>query len=53
MNLTHRLFLLVAIALLPAIAIQGYNEFDLRRSRESGFLRSLRDHCFVIVMLRS
>jgi C4-dicarboxylate-specific signal transduction histidine kinase len=30
-----RLFLLVAVALLPAIAIQSYNEFDLRRSRQS------------------
>jgi signal transduction histidine kinase/ActR/RegA family two-component response regulator len=29
-----RLFLLVAIALLPAIAIQAYNEIDLRRSRQ-------------------
>jgi signal transduction histidine kinase/HAMP domain-containing protein len=26
--------LLVAVALLPAIAIQSYNEFDLRRSRQ-------------------
>jgi PAS domain S-box-containing protein len=33
MTLTHRLLLLVAIALLPAVAIQAYNEFDLRRSR--------------------
>jgi signal transduction histidine kinase len=29
-----RLFLLVAVALLPAIAIQAFNEFDLRRARE-------------------
>jgi signal transduction histidine kinase len=29
-----RLFLLVAGALLPAIAIQSYNEFDLRRSHQ-------------------
>src|SRR3982074_3499860 len=29
-----RLFLLVAAALLPAIAIQAYNEFDLRRARQ-------------------
>jgi signal transduction histidine kinase len=29
-----RLFVLVAVALLPAIAIQFYNEFDLRRSRQ-------------------
>ncbi len=33
MNLLSRLFLLVAIALLPVIAIQTYNEFDLRRAR--------------------
>src|SRR6185437_9707349 len=30
-----RLFLLVAVALLPVIAIQMYNEFDLRRARQS------------------
>jgi signal transduction histidine kinase len=29
-----RLFVLVAVALLPAIAIQSYNEFDLRRTRQ-------------------
>jgi signal transduction histidine kinase/CheY-like chemotaxis protein/HAMP domain-containing protein len=29
-----RLFVLVAVALLPAIAIQAYNEFDLRRARQ-------------------
>ena len=34
MNLLSRLFLLVAIALLPVIAIQTYNEFDLRRARQ-------------------
>ncbi len=34
MNLISRLFLLVAIALLPVIAVQIYNEFDLRRSRQ-------------------
>jgi signal transduction histidine kinase/PAS domain-containing protein len=33
--LLSRLFLLVAFALLPAIAIQSYNEFDLRRSRRT------------------
>jgi len=33
-TLLLRLFLLVAVALLPAIAVQSYNEFDLRRSRE-------------------
>src|SRR5260221_7257804 len=34
MPLLSRLFLLVAVALLPAIAIQTYNEVDLRRSRQ-------------------
>ena len=34
MTLLSRLFVLVAVALLPAIAIQAYNEFDLRRARE-------------------
>src|SRR5690349_16481602 len=29
-----RLFALVAAALLPAIAIQAYNEFELRRDRQ-------------------
>ena len=29
-----RLFVLVAVALLPAIAIQAYNELDVRRARE-------------------
>src|SRR5215475_6618169 len=33
-TLLLRLFLLVAVALLPAIAVQFYNEFDLRRSRQ-------------------
>jgi len=33
-NLLSRLFVLVAVALLPAIAIQAYNEFDLRRARQ-------------------
>jgi signal transduction histidine kinase len=33
-TLLSRLFVLVAVALLPAIAIQAYNEFDLRRARE-------------------
>jgi len=33
-TLLLRLFVLVAVALLPAIAIQSYNEFDLRRSRQ-------------------
>ena len=35
MTLTHRLFLLVASPCCPAVAIQAYNEFDLRRSREA------------------
>ncbi|WP_024520445.1 ATP-binding protein [Bradyrhizobium sp. Tv2a-2] len=34
MTLLSRLFLLVAVALLPAIAIQSHNEFDFRRSRQ-------------------
>jgi PAS domain S-box-containing protein len=34
-NLLSRLFVLVAVALLPAIAIQAYNELDLRRARQS------------------
>ena len=34
MTLLSRLFILVAVALLPAIAIQSYNEFDLRRARQ-------------------
>lgn len=34
MALLSRLFMLVAVALLPAIAIQSYNEFELRHSRQ-------------------
>ncbi|MEA2923724.1 MAG: hypothetical protein QOD25_846, partial [Alphaproteobacteria bacterium] len=34
MTLLSRLFVLVAVALLPAIAIQMYNELDLRRARQ-------------------
>ena len=34
MTILSRLFLLVAVALLPAIAIQVYNELDLRRARQ-------------------
>ena len=34
MTILSRLFLLVAVALLPAIAIQAYNEFDQRRARQ-------------------
>jgi hypothetical protein len=33
MSLTTRMFLLVVIAVLPAIGTQAYNEYDLRRSR--------------------
>jgi signal transduction histidine kinase len=33
-TLLFHLFVLVAVSLLPAIAIQAYNEFDLRRSRQ-------------------
>jgi hypothetical protein len=33
-TLLSRLFVLVAVALLPAIAIQMYNELDLRRARQ-------------------
>ena len=35
MGLRVRLFLLVLIAVLPAIAIQIYTEIDLRRAREA------------------
>jgi len=34
MNLWSRLFVLVAVALLPAIAIQAYNELDLVQARQ-------------------
>ena len=33
-SLLSRLFVLVAIAMLPAIGVQAYNEIDLRRTRE-------------------
>lgn len=33
-SLLSRLFVLVAAAMLPAIAIQAYNEIDLRRTRQ-------------------
>ena len=33
-SLTTKMFVLVLIAVAPALAIQTYNEFDLRRSRE-------------------
>jgi signal transduction histidine kinase/ActR/RegA family two-component response regulator len=35
MGLTKRLILLVLISLLPALVIQAYNEFDLRRTRQA------------------
>lgn len=35
MSLTGRLFFLVSIAVLPAIGIQTYNEYDLREAREA------------------
>jgi signal transduction histidine kinase len=35
MSLRARLMLLVAVALLPALAIQAYTELDLRRQRET------------------
>ena len=34
MTLLSRLLVLVAVALLPAIGIQAYNEFELRRTRQ-------------------
>jgi signal transduction histidine kinase len=34
-SLLLRLFILVAVALLPAIAIESYNQFDLHRLRQS------------------
>jgi signal transduction histidine kinase len=33
-SLLSRLFVLVAVAMLPAIGVQAYNEMDLRRTRE-------------------
>jgi PAS domain S-box-containing protein len=33
-NILSRLFVLVAVAIIPVVAIQAYNEFALRRSRE-------------------
>ena len=33
-GLTTKMFLLVLLAIAPAIAIQSYNEYDLRKSRE-------------------
>jgi len=34
MTILARLFILVAIAVLPALAIESYNQFDLRQERE-------------------
>jgi signal transduction histidine kinase len=34
-SLTVRLFILVVIAVLPAIMIQGYNEYELRKASEA------------------
>ena len=33
-GLTARMLLLVLIAVMPGLAIQAYNEYDLRQSRE-------------------
>ena len=35
MSLRKRLFMLGGVTLLPVLAIQAYNEFDVRRARES------------------
>jgi two-component sensor histidine kinase len=35
LSLSHRLLLLTAVALLPALAILGFNEFTLRKTREA------------------
>src|SRR4051794_35387178 len=34
-SLTMRLIILVLIAIFPAIVIQGYNEYELRKAREA------------------
>ena len=34
-SLTVRLIILVLIAICPAIVIQGYNEYELRKAREA------------------
>jgi hypothetical protein len=34
LSILSRLFLLVAVALLPAVALQASNEFYLRRARQ-------------------
>src|SRR5271154_3605042 len=33
-SLTTKMFVLVLIAVMPALAIQSFNEYDLRKSRE-------------------
>src|SRR5580704_9261271 len=35
MSLTTKMFILVLLAVMPALAIQTYNEYDLRKSREN------------------
>src|SRR5918911_1705155 len=35
MNLTIRILLILAIALVPAVGVQVYNAYDLRRAREA------------------
>ena len=35
LSLSHRLLLLTAVALLPALAILGFNEFTMRKAREA------------------
>ena len=35
LSLSHRLLLLTAVALLPALVILGFNEFTLRKAREA------------------
>ena len=47
MRLTERLFLLVAVAMLPALAIQAYNEFDLRRSRKAEVRRLAEQQAYL------
>ena len=41
-SLTARSFLLVCIAVLPAIGIQAYNEYDLRTARAEEIRRQCR-----------
>jgi hypothetical protein len=46
-KLLSRLFVLAAVALLPMIAVQGYNEFDLRRARQN----EVRSHALSLAKL--